>query len=451
MISNGDKVLVGLSGGADSVMLLLFLLEYSAREDKSFPILCVHVNHGIRGDEAMRDEAFSKDLVSASSALFESVRINVPNMAAEWKNGLEEAARKVRYSVFDDIIRSRNDISCIAVAHNATDNVETVLLNMLRGTGLNGLCGIKPTRDNIVRPLIGISKKEIVELLDSFEIPYVTDSTNLSSEYNRNYIRNDILPLLERISSNTEATVFRMTENLLEDLNYLDKAADEFIKNYAVSARIKASDLAQLPQSIFVRVMSKLIHGKTGLYPEEKHIMAIKKLIDKENFSFSLPGQYDFCMERGKCRFIEKNKANPLRSMIFPLKPGENIIDGTNLVVYIGHIDETSLKVYNFSIKASVSSDIIDNGIHLRVKRDGDAYKYSGITHKLKKVFNDRNIPSFEREYIPIISDNNGILWVPGLSVRDGVSVGDNLIPITLCYKAKDDEVIEMFTALKRV
>ena len=142
--------LLGFSGGADSVMLFMFLLEFKRRTNQSFKIVCVHVNHGIRGEESKRDEIFSSDFVKDSPEEFLSVKIDVPKLSKDTGEGLEEAARNARYAIFNDIIKSRNDISCIAVAHNATDNVETVIFNMLRGTGLRGICGIKPTRDNIV-------------------------------------------------------------------------------------------------------------------------------------------------------------------------------------------------------------------------------------------------------------------------------------------------------------
>lgn len=444
-------VLLGFSGGADSVMLLLFLLEYRRRNEKDFNLLCVHVNHGIRGDEAKRDEEFSREIVSTSLADFESVSVDVPALALESGTGLEETARNARYSVFHGIIESRNDILCIAVAHNATDNAETIIFNMLRGTGLSGVCGIKPTRDNIIRPLLGISKREIVGLLENFNVPYVIDSTNLSSEYSRNYIRNEILPLFERLSANPESSITRMSENLLEDLKFIDKSADEFIKRHVNDANIDVAELLTLPDSLFARVISKMIYRKNGIYPEEKHISAIKRAMSKKNFNISLSGKYNFSCQRGKCFFVDKSAENPLVNMIFPLSSGENIINGTNIVVYLGDIDKSFLNVYNFSIQANVSSDIIDNGVYLRIRAEGDSYRYKGMTHKLKKVFNDRNIPPVERDYIPIIADNDGILWIPGLPVRDEASSGTKKTSITVCYKETTNNDVQMFTALKRM
>ena len=446
-------VLIGFSGGADSVTLLLFLLEYQRRTGDDFKIMCVHVNHNIRGDEAKRDEDFSRSVVSASSAEFDSVSVDVPSIAKEKGLGLEEAARNVRYSIFNDIITSREDISCIAVAHNATDNVETVIFNMLRGSGLSGICGIKPVRDNIVRPLLSISKGDILSLLDDFDIKYVTDSTNLSCEYSRNYIRNEILPLFKRISPNPEAAISRMTENLLSDFEYIDSVAEITVNKYFSQGYIAEDDLMSLPHAIFARVISTLSYKLGCVHPEEKHITAIRQLLGKNNFAFSLPGKHSLVCQRGKCVFIKKTAENTFKSMIFPLTAGENKISGTNLTVYIGNVEETLINVYSFSIKTSISSDIIDNGIFLRVKNDGDSYKYSGITHKLKKVFNDRNIPPRERDYIPILADSEGILWVPGLQRRDNSFESDTSknVSVTFCYEKESDEKITMYTALNRV
>ena len=444
-------VLIGFSGGADSVFLTCFLSEYKRREDKSFSILAVHVNHGIRGDEATRDEEFSHNFALDIGIEFTSRFVDVPAIKSTMGIGMEEAARDARYSIFRDIIKSRDDLFAIAVAHNATDNTETVLMNILRGSGLSGACGIKPIRDNIIRPIISISKSEIVEFLTQNNIPYVTDSTNLSSDYSRNYVRNEILPMLSRLSTDPDAAIARLTENLRSDLDYMKSRADEYIENEC-RERITAEGLRLLHPALQAKVISKLVHDNTGIYPEEKHISAIRELLSSDNFRYSLPGDKYFASERGVCVFLPKKVANDISGQIFSLTKGENRISGTNLTVFIGEIDKTSLNVYNFSIQAAISSAIIDNGLILRFRSDGDAYKYCGITHKLKKVFNDRNIPSAERSLIPIICDRDGILLVPGMSVRDGAKsdISTDNIPITFAYADVKDGDTEVFTALLR-
>ena len=160
LISGG--VLVGLSGGADSCMLLYFLLEYRRRCGGDFSIVAAHLNHMIRGEEADRDEAFCHSLCNSLGVELIAIKFDVPAYALDNSLGIEEAARNVRYSHFEKIISSRNDLGCIAVAHNLSDSAETVLFNILRGCGTRGAGGIRPVRDNIVRPLINLSKSDIL-------------------------------------------------------------------------------------------------------------------------------------------------------------------------------------------------------------------------------------------------------------------------------------------------
>ena len=444
-------VLLGLSGGADSILLLCFLHEYRRQSGKSFRITAVHVNHGIRGDEAKRDEDFSLKFAEALGVEAIAHHVDVPAISKQQSIGIEEAARNARYSIFCDIITSRNDISSIAVAHNATDNIETVLMNMLRGSGLSGASGIKPVRDNIVRPLIKIAKREITSLLEENGIPYVTDSTNASSDYSRNYVRNEILPLFERLSANPEASFTKLTDNLRQDLDYLNSCAEDFISENG-SDKIQSCKLKALHPAVFARVISNLSFKFNGEHLEEKHIDAIFSLLESDNFRASIPGKHDFVCQRGVCTFLLKSKENALDGEIFLLTKGENKINGTNLTIYVGEVDESSLNVYNFSIQADILSDIINDGLFLRFRADGDSYKYHGMTHKLKKVFNDRNIPPSERDLIPVVCDSNGILVVPGMSVRDEAKsdTSINNTPITFAFGNPQNSEIEVFSALIR-
>ena len=447
-----DKgLLVGFSGGPDSVFLLSFLNEYKRRDNKDFKILAVHVNHCIRGKEADRDESFAKEFADSLGIEFESISADIPKQSKELGIGIEEAARNARYSIFSDLISSRTDISAITVAHNATDNAETVLMNILRGSGLSGVCGIKPIRDNIIRPLIKIAKEDILSVLDASSIPYVTDSSNFSVDYTRNYVRNEIMPLLKRLSDTPESSFTKLTDNLRSDLDYINSQAKSFILESSHN-QLTSIKLRGLHPSVKAKVLSMLVFDKTGEYPEEKHISAISKLLNTDNFRYSLPGKYDFVCERGVCAFFDKIMENRLAGQIFSLNEGENKISGTNLTVFVGEVDKSSLNVYNFSIQAHISSAIIKDGLFLRFRIDGDSYKYFGMTHKLKKVFNDRNIPASQRDFIPILCDKNGILVVPGMSERDGAKsdISKNNTPITFAYSQINGDDIEVFSALLR-
>ena len=195
MIKKDDCITAALSGGADSVCLLIILKELS--DKYSFTLDALHINHCIRGKESDRDEEFCRNLCKKYDIPLTVIRTDVPAAAAESKKSLEETARDIRYKAFE---KHAGDKGKIATAHTVSDNAETVILNMARGTGLKGLCGIPPVRDNIIRPLIDVTRQQIEDYLKSMNQGFVTDSTNLSDDYTRNRIRHKIIPELLKIN-----------------------------------------------------------------------------------------------------------------------------------------------------------------------------------------------------------------------------------------------------------
>ena len=407
--------LVGLSGGADSVMLLLLLLEYSRREGISTPLLAVHINHGIRGSEADRDECFARELCATLGVEFISRKIDVPALALESGKSIEEAARDARYSTFSEIILGRNDISSIALGHNATDNLETVLFNMMRGSGLRGVSGIPPIRDGIYRPMLAIPKEDIEVALGSVGIEFVTDSTNKDTAYTRNYIRHEIIPRLARLADSPEASVTRLTQNLRLDGEYIDSVASGFLRDSHGEPTVEA--LLSLHPAVFSRVVAAMAIAASGKSPERVHITKIRELLSCGSFSYSLPGGCEFTSSCGICRarcgFLEELPE-------IALEWGVNELPAYAAAVEL--FDEkpkTSHNVYKFSIQADLSSVIIKGGLRLRARREGDEYFYGGMTRKLKKMLIDRKIPKEDRARVPVLCDDAGIIWVPGFGVRD--------------------------------
>lgn len=450
MIENG--VLVGFSGGPDSVMLLCFLYEYRRRLGTDFPIVAAHVNHMIRGDEADRDQTFAEQMCRALCVECISVRRDIPAAAKEDRVGIEEAARNARYSVFADIICGRNNICAIALAHNATDNMETVLINMMRGSGLVGMCGIPPVRDNIIRPLITLPKADILSVLDKFCIPYVLDSTNSSTDYTRNYVRAELLPLFKRLSPSPEDSVTRMTDNLRCDLSYIDLEVKRVYESMDDPRQFGCSVLRGLHPSIFAGVLSRIIKTVTGIRPEKKHIDAIYELIERDDFSISVCGEYDFVCQRGECLFVPKREQKRVEC-IYPLQIGENIVKGYNAMIYVGRdFDKYSSNIYKIFMKTTIRGDIIKDGLYMRMRQDGDAYTFDGMTHKLKKLFNDRKIPLYMRDSVPVICDSKGILWVPDLKVRDDAvpRQGEDALTVALCLSEKIEGDTELYYLRER-
>lgn len=428
--------LVGFSGGADSVMLLCVLKKYS-QENGNFKLCAVHVNHMIRGDEADRDEGFSRDFCSKIGVEFIAVRKDVPSEARALSAGLEEVARNIRYSVFNEIISGRNDISCISVAHNSTDNLETVIFNLMRGCGSRGASGISPVRDNVIRPLISTPKRDIVKALNEASIDFVTDSTNLETDYTRNYIRQEILPKFSRLSPDPEAMAFRFCQNLRFDVDFIESEAKAFVDIYDGS--IPTSELALLHRSIFSRAISYFSSKNGAGSLERTHIDKIHDLISKRrsNFSVSLPGGVYFRELDGACSIARVFITN--ESFERRLTIGENYIPELDILFVLSYapITDISSNVYKISINKEINSDIIKGELTLRNKRDGDSYVYGGMRRKLKKLFNDRSIPLSERQRVPVLCDEEGILWVSGFPARDGGDKkSDKKLFVAIAHKA---------------
>ena len=408
-------VLVGLSGGADSVMLLHLLCEYKRRTAADFTILAVHVNHGIRGVEADRDEAFARELACSLKVEFISSHVDVPALARESGKGLEEAARDARYSIFSDIISSRNDILCIALGHNATDNLETVIFNMMRGAGSRGMSGIPPVRDNLIRPVIYIPKADITLALVNAGISYVTDSTNSDTAYTRNYIRHEIIPRLSKLTDTPEVSVRRMGQNIRDDGEYIDSVAERFLRD--CDGAPDAAALAALHPAVFYRVIAAMVAELTDRSPERVHIEKIRSLLDGGSFSYDLPGGCSFVCSCGSCRVTRADEAV---SFDIPVMRGRTELpDFSAELVISDKKTEISHNVYKFAIQADISSAIICGSLHLRSRRQGDSYRSHGMTHKIKKMLIDAKIPVDMRDRVPILCDDRGIVWVAGFGARD--------------------------------
>ena len=410
MIESG--VLVGFSGGADSVILLSFLAYYS-EWCKKFPVVAVHIDHSIRGEESDRDAKFSKRFCEELGIEFYCRKIDIPRLAAESKKGIEECARDYRYSEFRNIISGRNDISTICVAHNADDNLETLLMNLFRGAGAKGLAGIPPIRDNIARPLLYVRKEDIVSALNESEIEFVFDSTNLCNDYKRNRIRNELLPKIREISSQPEIMASRASKNLRLDDEYITSVAADFLKSRDC---VRNHELNVLHEAVFIRVLQIF----TNVSLSSVNAREIKKLLSEDNFSYSLPEGRRFVAEYGVCRVVD-DKTRASCDFTTKLTIGCNFFDeyDSDVVLSPTKMDDSFLNIYKFSIQVNLSSAIISGDLYLRPKKDGDTIKYGNITHKLKKLFNDRKIPPTLRPFIPVICDDKGVVCVPGFGVRD--------------------------------
>ena len=419
-----SAVLVGLSGGSDSTALLHLLCRYA--EETGAKIFAAHVNHGIRGDEADRDECFCKTLAENLGVKFFSLRADVPKIAKGSGESIETAARRVRYEYFDRLMRE-NNIKVLATAHNADDNLETILFNIARGTGLGGLCGIPDCRPCecgvVVRPILGMEKKDIVAYCKENDLEYVTDSTNTDTDYTRNKIRAEIIPVMKQINSGAVRNAARMSESLRADSLCLESMAGWFIEELRDNYSIETEKICGSPSSVvnraLIRLYDEISGGKTL---EQAHINALRALAQKgiPHSSASLPGGIEAVIENKKLCLIKKeDKPKECDSFELALTEGSNLISQTNSEIVIG-TSQSSKNVYKKSTLLSIASDKIEGGLIARNRMSGDKIRIGGMSKSVKKLMCDKKIAVALRSRLPVICDDNGILAIPFIGIRDG-------------------------------
>lgn len=308
MIEKGDAVVAALSGGADSVSLLQALTELSG--ELGITVSACHVNHHLRGEESDADMHFCEELCGRLGVELRILEADVAAMQQKHES-LEECARRVRYDFFAEVSEGKK----LATAHNSNDCAETALLNLMRGTGLKGLCGVPPVRGNIIRPLIYCTRAEVEEFCASRSLGWVTDKTNLSTDYTRNKIRHIILPEMLKINGSLFATMNRMERSLREDSDFLDDLARQSLTEAAATIRLKlpagedevprwenhpgwnAESLASLPKPVQSRAI-KLILNSGGIEPSALRINTAREII--------LAGKGKFNPCRGKFVVVKR-------------------------------------------------------------------------------------------------------------------------------------------------
>ncbi len=428
---------LGLSGGADSVLLLL-LAERLAKKE-GFPLSALHVHHGIRGEEAERDLLFARALCFSRGVPFYEHRANVPALAAERGEGIEEAARRVRYEALCDTAHAVG-AGAVLTAHHAGDFAETVLLNLARGTGGRGLCGIPAKREEngvfLLRPLLPLTREQIEKALSAFGADYVNDSTNGDLSYRRNFVRHELVERFRTLNPAFEKSLLRMSEALASDMDYLDAEAKCVYLSVLEGNALPKRELLSLHPALAFRVLLLLYreHFPFAPCPEKVHTDAFFERLSREGaFSLAFPAGIHAVLEGEKVRFLKNEE--PFHHARQNITLGENILsDGAKLLVLEKGSVPENLNVYNLSIHRDVSSATINGGLYVRERREGDSYRFGGVTHKLKKLLSDAKLTRQEREHTPVLCDEDGILWVPRFGVRnDGVKNGEKR-DLTLYY-----------------
>ncbi len=402
MFQNCRDVIAGLSGGADSCTLLHIL--NSLKDEYSLNITAAHVNHGIRGDEAKRDEEFSRRFAESIGVDFRLLRCDIPALAKENSMSEEECGRKIRYEFFESI----NPDALIATAHNLSDCCETLLFNITRGSGIKGLCSIPPVRENVIRPLIECSRSEIEQYCKENNISYVTDSTNNDDTYSRNRIRLDVIPQLKMINPSVEKSFMRIIKSAREDEDYFRRIVDSAISECECEGGYKSDVLLKLHPAVLNRTVSKLIEIHTGAVPESIHIKSVSDILNGGKTQINT-GMIVSC-ENGLLHFGKITLTDEW-SRDFTLDR-EIITPSKTVKFQIIHKNEEVKK--QFVHKNVLDYDSIIGNLVLRSRKSGDEIRIAGrnCTKTVKKLFTEAKIK--DKNSVILLCDSIGPVWIEG-------------------------------------
>lgn len=408
MLQPGDHVVCAISGGADSVALLFAL--YLLREKLQITMSAAHFNHNLRAEESDRDQAFVCALCD---------RLDVPlhigeGMIVPGKKGLEAAAREARYAFL------RSLPGKIATAHTANDNAETLLMHLVRGTGLKGLGGIAPVRERLIRPMLCVTRKEVLAFLKEYNLTYVDDSSNATDNFMRNRLRHHVIPLLEEENPRLAETLSSSALRLRYDEEALSSLVD-------CGETLTVDKLRAMPTALRSRNILMFLQ-KCGIpEPEAEHVALIEKLLYSDNPSAraSLPGGIVIVRQYN---ILQRQKAaEPLQPVVLQ-NPGVVCLDAMALRIVCKPAQDLLDTPMCFSV-------VPQGKICVRSRLPGDKIRLSGGTKSLKKLFIDCKIPADQRDAVPVIADDGGIIGVYGFGGnKERIAFDKNAVAI--CFES---------------
>lgn len=421
------KIIVGLSGGADSVLLTYLLVQKYGAER----LLAVHVHHGIRGAEADRDAEFVQDYCKALELHCKVIYKDIPALAAVSGEGVEECARRVRYACFAE---EAGENGCIATAHNADDNAETLLLNLTRGMGPHGAGGIPPRRGRIYRPILNISRAEVEHLCKVYRLDYVTDSTNLTVDYTRNKLRHSVLPVLKDVNPQMTQATSRFAESMRLQNEFVFSCANELLCKAKAPYGYDLEILRSAHEAV-LRAALELLLSSYGRLSYE-HICRAASCVFMGG-SLSLPG--DIVLEAKQDTLtVRKNRERKNRNVFsVPLRAGENVLpNGKTLFVEkkIPEKEEIDRKVHNLLFQNFSDCDKITNVPRVRTRRAGDVFRPAGrgVTKSVKKILNELRIPAAARDRLLLLEKDGEIIWIEAVGAAEGYAAKPNFPALEL-------------------
>lgn len=427
LFSQGDRIAVGVSGGADSVALLRFLA--ALRPQFGWDLVVCHIHHGLRGAEADRDECFVRALAEQLGLPCAVSRIDAAALALRDHISVEEAGRMARYAFF---AQTAGEGGRIATAHTLDDSIETVLMNLVRGTGLRGLCGIPRIRGNIVRPLLDCTRAEVEDYLGALGQPYCTDSTNLTDDYTRNRIRHDILPRLCALNPNFPGAMARMLPRLAAQQALTDcLAAQSAQQLHAACGGLSRQGLSALPEPVCDRLLLRLL--------EQNRLPVSAAAVERMTETLRTGGKLDlaarswFFVAQGDLAAVIYAPPGGIPPVPVPLPQEETPVilpfspqKSLKLTLCNKIVANTSEKFNISLLKYAIDCDRIKGYSFMRTRRPGDTFIIGKKQLSLGEAWAAAGIPALLRPALMVLADEQGVLWAEGIGSSSRAAVTEN-------------------------
>lgn len=431
LLSAPCHILLGLSGGADSMALLHILTHWP---DAGLKVSAVHIHHGLRGHAADRDAEFVRQYCEKQGVSLVTIREDVAAVAQRENCSLEEAGRRVRYQRFEEL-RRQLGADCVVTAHTASDQAETILMRVMRGSGVDGLQGISVARGHIRRPLLCAYRDEIEAYCADHDVPYVLDETNADTRFTRNFVRHNVLPMLREMNPSVDEALNRLAKHAAADALYLASVADEALKAARCTYGYEASGFIAQPSVIRRRMIKALLQPVPTV--EESHLVAAELAVLSSG-RVSLPDGWVFAVEQDVVSVYQVKSAPALYEI--PSVPFE--LDFGCFHVMIERMTASSKKykkVHSLLLQSAIDYDKISGKLYLRCRREGDYMHPSGrgVGKSIKKLMNEWRIPAHLRDMYPLLCDDAGAVLVPGYGCDDRVKSDDHTKHYLVCQLSK--------------